>query len=132
MLTKKLLLIIVISLGIIIGGLFLLLLIFPLNTAKNQINSDNQMTLFYGKGCPHCAIVEKYIKANNVQKKLKFEEKEVYYNKTNAQQLIEKAKKCGLSTQSIGVPFFWTGSHCLIGDNDIINFFKEQLNKNKS
>ncbi len=93
---------------------------------ENQL--ANQIILFYGDGCPHCAIVEEYINKNNVQNKISFTQKEVYYNQSNAKELEAKAKICGLPTDSIGVPFLWNGEKCLIGDQDIINFFKQKTN----
>jgi len=42
--------------------------------------------------------------------------------------LEAKAKICELPTDSIGVPFLWDGKDCLIGDQDIINFFKQKTN----
>jgi glutaredoxin len=90
--------------------------------------SESQIILFYGDGCPHCAIVEEYIKENSIGDKISFAQKEVYYNQNNAKELEVKAKICGLSTDSIGVPFLWDGEDCLIGDQDIINFFKQKTN----
>jgi glutaredoxin len=94
----------------------------------NQQTEENQIILYYGDGCPHCAIVEDYIKENNIKEKLSFEEKEVYYNQNNANDLAQKAQICGISTGSIGVPFLWDGSECYVGDQDIINFFKQKIN----
>ncbi len=101
----------------------------PINEAIMAENQPvSQIILFYGDGCPHCAIVEKYIKENKIQDKISFIQKEVYYNQNNARELEAKAKICGLPTDSIGVPFLWDGEKCLIGDQDIINFFKEKVN----
>ncbi|MBI4778918.1 hypothetical protein HY797_00505 [Candidatus Falkowbacteria bacterium] len=91
---------------------------------ENQAVS--QIILFYGDGCPHCAIVEKYIEENNIKNIISFAEKEVYYNQANAKELEAKAKICGLPVNSIGVPFLWSGETCLVGDKDIINFFKQK------
>jgi glutaredoxin len=100
------------------------------NTAEeNQRVEESQITLFYGDGCPHCAIVEDYIKNNNIKQKLSFEEKEVYYNQNNAKELEAKAKICGLATDSIGVPFLWDGLKCYVGDQDIINFLNQKINE---
>jgi glutaredoxin len=99
------------------------------NNGENKGNqSASEIILFYGKGCPHCAVVEEYIKENNIQDKVSFVQKEVYYNQDNAKELLEKAKICGIPTNSIGVPFLWDGKNCLIGDRDIINFFKQKTN----
>jgi glutaredoxin len=100
----------------------------PNNIQENQQTKENQIIFYYGDGCPHCAIVEEYIKENKIQDKISFTQKEVYYNQGNAKELEEKAKICGLPTDSIGVPFLWDGEKCLIGDQDIINFFKQKIN----
>ena len=97
-----------------------------LTSQENQQSS--QIILFYGDGCPHCAIVEEYIKENSIGDKISFAQKEVYYNQNNAKELGAKAKICELPTDSIGVPFLWDGKDCLIGDQDIINFFKQKTN----
>jgi len=93
-------------------------------------NSEaGSIILFYGDGCPHCALVEEYINQNEVETKLYFAKKEVYNNEQNANELAEKAMICGIPTDSIGVPFLWDGSKCLVGDQDIIEFFKSKLNE---
>jgi glutaredoxin len=99
------------------------------NEPTSQENQQSsQIILFYGDGCPHCTIVEEYIKKNSIGDKISFAQKEVYYNQNNAIELEAKAKICGLPTDSIGVPFLWNGEDCLIGDQDIINFFKQKTN----
>jgi len=96
---------------------------------QNPTQEVSDITLFYGDGCPHCALVEEYVSQNNIESKIPFVKKEVYYNKQNANELVEKAKACGMPTDSIGVPFLWDGSKCLVGDQDIIEFFKTKVNK---
>jgi glutaredoxin len=98
------------------------------NTVSTSSNNSlqNELTLFYGDGCPHCALVEAYLKENPPKFNLK--QKEVYYNEANQKELTLRAKACGLPLNEIGVPFLWTGSNCIIGDQPIINYFK-QLSK---
>jgi glutaredoxin len=98
------------------------------NTVSTSSNNSlqNELTLFYGDGCPHCALVEAYLKENPPKFNLK--QKEVYYNEANQKELTLRAKTCGLPLNEIGVPFLWTGSNCIIGDQPIINYFK-QLSK---
>jgi len=98
-------------------------------TEENQQAEESQIILFYGDGCPHCAIVEKYIEENNIKERLSFEGKEVYYNRKNADDLAAKAKTCGIPTDYIGVPFLWDGSKCYVGDQDIIDFFNQKINE---
>lgn len=114
--------------------LFIVVLIFSFSLLlqkkdnNHQQNGQSQIILFYGIGCPHCAIVEEYIKNNNIESKISFAQKEVYYNQTNQNELTEKAKICGIPETDIGVPLLWDGEKCLIGDVDIINFLKEKTN----
>ncbi len=94
--------------------------------AQRTINSS-EMIFFYGQGCPHCVNVEKFLEENkSVEEKVKFEKLEVWKSKENTQLMIERAKSCGLSEKNLGVPFFWDGSRCLIGDADIIDFLKNK------
>lgn len=96
----------------------------PAGKIKTEENKEeNQIILFYGDGCPHCEIVEEYIEENNIRDKVSFSRKEIYYNKENSKKIEEKAKICGVPANSIGVPFLWDGEKCLIGDQDIIDFF---------
>lgn len=112
----------------IIGGVavvaFLVVVFFVARSGKSL---PQGIVLYYGDGCPHCALVETFVKEKNVEEKVKFERKEVYNNKRNAREMASFAKKCGLPTDSIGIPFLWTGTQCLTGDKDIIAFFQRQL-----
>lgn len=92
-------------------------------------NTDSQIILFVGNGCPHCKNVEDYIQQNQINSKISFQTKEVFYDKNNQSLLEAKAKACNLSTDSIGVPFLWTGSQCIQGDQPIIDYFNQQVNK---
>jgi len=90
--------------------------------------NKSEIILYYGKGCPHCANVERFIQEKGIRQKIVFQEKETWYNKNNAKEMLEKAKICKISEDDLGVPFLWTGDNCLIGDEDIINFFKKRAN----
>lgn len=111
---------------------FIISVIVLLENKKSNLQNNTEQTeeaqiiLFYGQGCPHCAIVDDYIETNNIKEKISFEEKEVYYNQANASELAQKAKSCGISIESIGVPFLWDGSMCYAGDQKIIDFFKRK------
>jgi len=80
---------------------------------------------FYGQGCPHCADVDAFVVANNIDQKVKFTKLEVWYNKSNAELLGQVAQKCGITSNSVGVPFLYDGNgKCIIGETDVINFYK--------
>lgn len=80
--------------------------------------------LFYGQGCPHCKIVDDYIAQNKIGDKVKFTNLEVWYNKDNQNILAQVVQKCGINSSEVGVPFLYDGTNCLIGETDVINFFK--------
>ena len=118
---------------VILGGIiFIIATFYFLNEKKNRElleSAKDKMIFFYGETCPHCANVEKFFEENEIEKEIQFEEKEVYNDKNNAKLLILVAKrKCNLKENEIGVPFFWDGSKCIVGDQPIINYFKEKLN----
>jgi len=93
-------------------------------------NQTGEIILFYGNGCPHCAKVEEFIQEYKVKDKIPLVEKEIYYNSLNNADFKEKAKSCNLPPAGIGVPLLWHDSNkCLVGDVDIINFFKQKLNE---
>jgi len=93
---------------------------------QTQEQETDQIILFYGEGCPHCAIVEKYLTENKIKDRVTFAQKEIYHNIKNREELKFKAEACGLSLDAIGVPFLWDGEKCLIGDKDIITFFQQK------
>ena len=95
---------------------------------KNPISSVGKgIILFEGKDCDHCITVDTFITKNNVQDKIVFTRLEVFNDVDNADILIDKARICGLDSSQIGVPFLWDGSRCILGDVDVINFFKEKM-----
>jgi|WetSurMetagenome_2_1015567.scaffolds.fasta_scaffold592766_1 hypothetical protein len=98
------------------------------NTQTGQ-NADSKTILFIGTGCSHCKIVEEYIQQNQIDSKLSIDQKEVFYNKDNQRLFEEKAKACKLDLNNLGVPLLWTGSTCLEGDQPIIDYLKQQINK---
>jgi hypothetical protein len=87
--------------------------------------------LFYGDGCSHCKLVEDFISQNKIAEKVKFTSLKVPLNNesdaellANAKILLERSKACGLSIDQVGVPFLWDGKTCVVGDPDVIKFFK--------
>jgi hypothetical protein len=92
-------------------------------------NKGPQIILFYGDGCPHCKVVEKFIKKNNLDDKISLVKKEVYYNSNNSAELVKKAKKCGaIENGGVPIPLLWEGSNkCVHGDKEIINYFSQFL-----
>jgi glutaredoxin len=107
-----------------------------INFFKEKLENDilstvkDKMIFFYGEGCPHCANVEKFSQDNKVESKVQFEKQEVFNNTQNAYLMtLVATKKCNIPENELGVPFLWDGPDlkCLLGDQDIINFFKEKI-----
>lgn len=107
--------------GLIIAGLIIVSGLIAV--VKTKQTKAPELILFYSNYCPHCKNVEKYISDNDLKNKITFTELEVADNQANAQILVSQAKKCGLDTNGIGVPLFYDGTNCLIGDTNIINYF---------
>jgi len=88
--------------------------------------------LFFGEDCPHCKIVEAYITDNGIDQKVKYTKMEIPFNgktspelKANAELLVQLAQTCELDmTNGVSIPFLYDGSKCLVGQDDVINFFK--------
>jgi glutaredoxin len=127
------------SIHIIFFSILLIIVILAFVAYRNKTNQLNNIILsmvenktffFYGDGCPHCVNVEKFFQDNNVESKVQFDKKEVFNNKQNSYLMTTIAtKKCNISESNLGVPFLWDGpdSKCVLGDQDIINFFKQKL-----
>lgn len=132
MTTKKIIVYILIVLVVLGVGLF------GYNKLKNKTpeavnpSETSGMILFYGDTCPHCKVLDEWIEENKIKEKIEFSNLEVFNNQENQKLLIDKATVCEIATDSIGVPFLWTGSDCVVGDEPIKLFFQEKLNLNKN
>jgi glutaredoxin len=98
-----------------------------LAAAKKKAGAASGPVLYYGASCPHCIALESYIAQNVVESRIVFARKEVYKDADNAQEMSERAEACGLRPTSVGVPFFWDGYRCYVGDQDIIKFFEAKI-----
>ena len=100
-------------------------------TASSSTPSSElaEIILFYGDGCPHCAVLEKWMADNEIESKIELTKLEIYNNEENKNLLIERAKDCGI-TNDIAIPFLWTGTDCIVGDEPIEQFFQQKLNLN--
>ena len=96
------------------------------SSQTKQEQQTNRIIFYYADGCPHCAAVETFLNQNQIKDKITFAMKEVNHNRSNAKDLVVKARICGLPYDAIKVPFLWDGKKCLIGDQVIIDFFRQQ------
>lgn len=103
--------------------------------SKEPIKKVDGMILFWADGCSHCEKVQEFIKNNNVEQKVQFTRLQVPIGGTgvnketldNTKVLAQKAEICTISSSDVGIPFFWDGSKCIVGDVDIIKFFQEKI-----
>lgn len=117
---KNKIIIAVISGMIIIGASFG----YYIFRKSSTIFPKTDIILFYGRECPHCQEVEKFLTDNKIADELKFEQAEVWHNKENADLLRQKARQCGIDEDKIGVPFLYVKEKCYVGTPDVENFFK--------
>jgi glutaredoxin-related protein len=110
---------------VIILGLFFL--VYLKNSQTADITGNESIILFYGKECPHCQIVEEYIKKNNVDEKVKFTRAEIFHNKNNQKVFLEKNKACGVTNEKeMGVPLLWADGKCFSGQDQVIEYFSKK------
>ena len=99
---------------------------------------EEGVVLFFGADCPHCKIVEEFITTNNIAQKVKFANLEVpFFNKTspqlvaNAGLAVKLAEGCNIDvSKGLSIPFLFDGKNCLIGDEDVVKFFKDKAGIN--
>ncbi|MDD5751724.1 MAG: hypothetical protein PHS73_04370 [Candidatus Peribacteraceae bacterium] len=100
--------------------------------ARGPAPQDTGLVLYWGIGCPHCEKVEEFIRQNQVEKTLQITKKEVYNDQKNTYEMGRHAGECGLPSDTIAVPFLWTGEKCLIGDIDIIRYLQLAMGADSS
>jgi len=115
----------IIVLAIIVGAFY-----FIHRHKAVTIQSGGQLILFYGIGCPHCVNVEKFLHGK-AKLSVPLTRKEVYYDRANLRDLIDKARKCGgIKNGGILIPLLWKGhNQCLIGDKKVMDYLNQFIKK---
>ena len=98
-------------------------------TSVSATENQTKWILFYGDGCPHCAKVESFIQNNNLEDLII--EKEIYHNSTNAGEFNKLCDEKGIGLMSRGVPLLFAENKIFIGDEEIINYLNNFLEKDK-
>lgn len=100
------------------------------NLSESELPGENlEIILFYSNGCAHCQILEQWIDENSIADKISFEAREIYSSEETFNLIFEKAEICSLDTsKGVSVPFLWTGTDCIIGDEPIEEFFQNKIN----
>ena len=92
---------IILSLGILAAALIGSFLLLSKNSVSpvGPATQEDGIVLFYGTGCPHCALVNDFIQKNGIKEKVAFKEKEVYCNdiwdETNRRRWRQVSEKEG-------------------------------------
>jgi len=104
------------------GGLIAIIAVVSYLGSKREAG----LTYFYySLTCPHCKIVEEYMAANGTESKINMIKKEISEDSDNAQEFLRKAGNCGIKSEEAGVPMLWKDGKCTVGDQPIINYFKD-------
>ncbi|OIP87970.1 hypothetical protein CO009_00505 [Candidatus Shapirobacteria bacterium CG_4_8_14_3_um_filter_35_11] len=126
---KKIIIALLIIVAIAYGGKMISKISLP-----DYPDSEADLILYWGKGCPHCENVKKYIRENNLDDKIKIAYREVYYDNGNQKKLEETVKFCPEIdvTQGIGVPLSFDPKEkkCILGDTPAIDWLKSKITNN--
>ncbi len=111
--------------GLVVWGL---VSVPPSATLPTDDSGDPNASIvyYYGRECPHCKDLEKFLEENKIAEKLPFAKKEVWHNAKNSSEMRERANACGLREESLGVPFIWADGSCFVGGPDAEKFFREK------
>lgn len=92
---------------------------------KENAMSPEQITLYWGEGCPNCTTLEAYFAANTSGRIARITKKEIYKNRAHYEELREVGKAYGIPEEFIGIPFLAMGEKHLMGNTNIIAFLEE-------
>lgn len=93
--------------------------------ASGNLSLPSGIVFYYGSTCPHCKLVEEFMKNNSIESKISIIQKEVFQNKTNADEMVNIQNLCKLPQEDIGaVPLLYLNNTCYLGDKDIICILK--------
>ncbi|MDD2258036.1 MAG: hypothetical protein PHN43_02400 [Patescibacteria group bacterium] len=90
------------------------------------IKTQPKKVLYTSLGCPHCENVDKFVDDNQINHYVDFIELEVSQNQQNSQMFNATAERCGIEPDKRGVPMFYDGENCYLGDQDIISYFQDK------
>jgi glutaredoxin len=104
---------------------------YSLGKESPTIVPKTEIMFFYGRECPHCQDVERFLKENALAEKMEFDAIEVWHNNENAKLLFAKARECGMAEKEVPVPFLYAKGQCFIGTPPVEEFFTDAMEKNK-
>lgn len=99
------------------------------NTAVNAADyaiREGDVVLFWGKGCPHCENIDKFLAENSgLKEKLNVKKIEVFEDLKGQKLFLEKVQECKLDYS--GVPLLYMNNQCFQGDTPVIEELKKSL-----
>ncbi|MBT4004953.1 MAG: hypothetical protein HN846_01645 [Candidatus Pacebacteria bacterium] len=101
----------------------LFVFIFIATAQVVQAQVDSKIYLFYGQGCPHCSVVDRYFEEQDLYANYPIEKKEIYSNRDNALLFNSLLTKLGVPENERGVPLVIIGDKVIVGDRSIIDDF---------
>lgn len=110
-----------VKITLIVIGVFILIGLVAL-----LVKTQPDKVLYTSDSCPHCKNVEKFVEENKITDYVDFVKLEVSKNPQNAQMFNATAERCGIEPDQRGVPLFYDGETCYVGDVDIINYFQDK------
>jgi hypothetical protein len=116
--------------GVLISIFVVLIIAISFFAVNSYRVHTKRIIFFYSEQCPHCENIEAFFVENDVRSKVTFTEKEVSKNRHNLMQLVKIEKGCNMEVKdTVDVPLLWTGVTCIVGDTEIINFFKAKISR---
>lgn len=93
--------------------------------------SKTSYIYYWGNWCPHCAVVNSYMKWVDAENKIDIKKRETWKDRENAVLYTQDIERLGLKIEETGVPFLIINENwvekTLWGSSDIINYFKPIL-----
>jgi cytochrome c biogenesis protein CcdA/glutaredoxin len=103
--------------------LFLLIVGFLGLVSRVLADEPGKIYFFYGNGCPHCALVEKFFEDQKLYDKYPIDKREIYFDRDNAVLYNNLLDELEIPSENRGVPMVIMGDKILLGDTPIINNF---------
>jgi len=103
-----------------------IIFLFSLTVSPVLAQTVSKIYFFYGTGCPHCAVVEKFFEEKGLFNQYPIEKKEVYSNRDNALLFNSIMDQLNVPSDERGVPAVVLGAKVIIGDQSIIDNFITQ------
>jgi len=97
-----------------------------LNQSNNFKFDLGKTVLYYGNTCTHCQDLEEQIIQNKIENKVSIEKKEVFQNRTNANELEKVGNYCKIEKSNMGVPLLFAEGKCYQGKDEALKYLLDK------